>query len=359
MSVESPKISGLVTVRYVVMSVLNRLQDYSMKSYLRLLQLAVEGFSEEFALFHTDVGKEIVYLHMSLAKTCDLPGDFVDWLVLGYPVNGKLRAITPHDRILLPRTYYNTLIQTAAQFVTDHAAAYLVGGVVVTSSGANIILTSSVAGVDFAGSTTVTNTSGDLAGTAVTTTPNAPAVKRVDTITLSGTYGAANILCDAVTREASFDTGDVVGNADSDESEGVSNAIFFSDHFRNGQFTGGLYGLSGGIDRAYFRFDLESTPRRIVFSGSTPRSEIVLEYISSGMKSDGTTLIPREIVAPLRNYILWHKDENNPRVAYNEKERLKREYTESIEALRFFENSFTKDEYMRMLYSTYRQSAKR
>jgi len=273
---------------------------------------------------------------MSLAKTCDLPGDFVDWLALGYPINGKLRAITPHDRILLPRTYYNTLIQTAAQFVTDHAAAYLVGGVVVTSSDVNIILTSETAGVDFAGSTTVTNTSGDLAGAAVTTT-----------------------LCDGVTKEASFDTGDVVGNADSDDSEGVSNAIFFSDHFRNGQFVGGLYGLPGGIDRAYFRFDLESTPRRIVFSGSTPRSEIVLEYISSGMKSDGTTVIPREIVAPLRNYILWHKDENNPRVAYNEKERLKRAYTESIEALRFFENSFTKDEYMRMLYSTYRQSPKR
>ena len=294
---------------------------------------------------------------MSTAKTCDLPGDFVDWLALGYPINGKLRAITPHDRILLPRTFYNTLEQTAEQFVTDHAATYLAAGVVITSSGEDIIFTAETAGVDFVGDTTITNTSGDLTGTVVHTTVSAPAVKRIDTITLSGTYGTADILCDAVTEEASFDTDDSIGNADSDASEGVSNAIFFSDHFRNGQFVGGLYGLPGGIDRAYFRFDLEN--RQIVFSGSTPRSEIVLEYISTGMKSDGSTVIPREIVAPLRNYILWQKDDNNPRVAYNEKERLKSRYDQSIEALRFFKNSFTRDEYMRMLYSSYRQSPKR
>jgi len=47
MSIESPKIPAVVTVRYVVMSVLNRLQDYSMKQYLRLTQIAIEGFSED------------------------------------------------------------------------------------------------------------------------------------------------------------------------------------------------------------------------------------------------------------------------------------------------------------------------
>ena len=261
MSTSIPKTPGLVTIRYVVMSILNRLNQYDLKNYKRLVQICIEGFSECFSLYHTGIGNEVVYLHMSTAKTANLPGDFIDWLKLGYPINGKLRVITKKDSILLPRVF--------------------------------------------------------------------------------------------------DDTGESVGNTDADDSEGISNALFFSDHWRNGQFVGGLYGLPGGIDTAYFRFDLESTPRQIVFSGETPRSEIVLEYTSTGLKPDGSSLIPRQIVAPLRNYVLWHSVENDPRIAYNERERRKREFTESVEALRSFEFIFTSDEYKRMLYSTYRQSPKR
>lgn len=259
MSTLIPKTPGLVTIRYVIMSVLNRLQDYTLKKYKFLTQLAIEGFGEEFALYHTGIGAEVVYLHMSVAKTVNLPADFIDWTKLGYPINGKLRVITNNNNILLPRVF--------------------------------------------------------------------------------------------------DDTGDTVGNMDADDSEGISNALFFSDHFRNGAFVGGLYGIPGGIDTAYFRFDMER--RQIVFSGETPRSEIVLEYTSTGLKTNGSSLIPREVVAPLRNYVLWHMVESDPRVAYNERERRKREFNESVEALRSFENSFTKDEYLRMCYSTYRQSPQR
>lgn len=59
------------------------------------------------------------------------------------------------------------LAATAADFVTSHAAAYLAAGTVVTSDGATLIFTSSVAGTDFTGNTTITNATGDLAGTVV------------------------------------------------------------------------------------------------------------------------------------------------------------------------------------------------
>lgn len=259
MSTAVPKEPGLTTIRYVVMSVLNRLQDYSLKQYKRLIQIAIEGFSEETAMFHIGAGSEVVYLHMSAAKTVNLPADYVDFIKVGVPINGKLRVMTRHDNILFPRTF--------------------------------------------------------------------------------------------------DDTGEAVGNTDGDDSEGVSNCIFFSDHFRGGQFVGGLYGLPGGIDTAYFRIDREN--RQIVFSGEVDRSEIVLEYISKGLKPDGSSLIPHEAVAPLRNYVLWQMVENDFRVAYNEKARRKQEYEESVEALRSFTNSFTADEYRRMLYSTFRQTPKR
>lgn len=260
MSTAVPKVAGLVTIRYVVMSTLNRLEDYTLKKYKRMVQIALECVMEEMAMFHSGIGNEVVYLHMSLAKTVNLPVDFVDWLKVGFPINGKFRVITHHDALLFPRTF--------------------------------------------------------------------------------------------------DDTGEAVGHTDSAlATEGISNTIFFSDHFRNGQFIGGLYGLPGAIDEAYFRFDMER--RQIIFSGETTRSEIVLEYISSGLKPDGSSLIPRQLVAPLRNYVLWHMVENDPRVAFNERERRKREYNESVESLRFLENAFTKDDYLRMVYSTARQSPRR
>jgi hypothetical protein len=60
---------------------------------------------------------------------------------------------------------------TAAKFVTDHAAAYVAGGVIVTSSGDNIIFTSNVLGAEFTGSTVIYSDPGELGGTVVLTNP--------------------------------------------------------------------------------------------------------------------------------------------------------------------------------------------
>ncbi len=262
MSTASPKLPALVTIRYVVMSLLNRLNDYSLKQYMRLTQIAIEGISEDLSIYHSPVaGSEVVYLHMSAAKTVALPADYVDFLRLGYPVNGKLRVITKHDNLLLPRTF--------------------------------------------------------------------------------------------------DDTGEAIGNTTvTDTDDGTSLApVYFSEHYHSGQYVGGLYGLPGGIDGCYYRFDMEN--RQIVFSGSTPRSEIVLEYISSGLKADGSSLISRELVAPLRNYVLWQKDWNDSRVPMNMKLMAKKEYEESVEALRSLKLTPTMDEYLREIYASATQSPKR
>lgn len=258
MSTAIPKSAGLVTIRYVVMSMLNRLQDYSMKNYVRYTQIAIEGFSEELSLFHLDAGSEVVYLHMSLGKTCALPADFVDYIKVGYPINGSLKVITHNDNILLPRV---------------------------------------------------------------------------------------------------FDDGTAIGNTTINDTTVPFGAVYFQDHWRNGSFVGGLYGLPGGIDVAGFRVDREN--HQLVFSGETPRSEIILEYISSGLKIGGGSLIPRECVAALRTYVLWKKDENDPRISLNAKLRLEDQHEKEIAALRDFQQIFTKDEYLQMVYSATFQAPKR
>lgn len=355
MSKETPKTAGLVTLRYVVMSVLNRLKDYTMRDYKFYMQLAIEGFTE-LSLYHMS-NLEVIYLTMNDAKVVYLPADFVDYTKIGVPINGKLRVLTKHNNILLPRTFYNSLPQALAAFVADNAAAYLVGGVVLTTSGNTLVFTSTVVNVDFTGATTFTNLTGDVAGTVVNTQASAPGVKRIDTITISGENGTASILCDAVTKVFTFDTAEEVGNTDSESAVDAASLVFFSDHFRGGQFVGGLFGMSGGVDDAYYRVDLEK--RTITFSGSVPRSQIVMEYISSGVKTDGSTLIPRQAVPALRTYLLWQAVENDSRTAYNEKERKKRLHEEEVTALRNFEDIFTIDEYKQMCWSTSRQTIKR
>ena len=76
------------------------------------------------------------------------------------------------DGITRPATFDTDLATTAANFVSAFASDYLPGGVVVTAVGDRIIFTSNVLGADFTGSTTITNTSGDLDGTESEDTPS-------------------------------------------------------------------------------------------------------------------------------------------------------------------------------------------
>jgi len=92
-------------------------------------------------------------------------------------------------------TFDGDLETTAANFVTDWAAAYLANPirVVVTSSGPDIIFTAEVPGTAF-DRPTIANVSGDLG----------LAVAQVDTLTLSGTDGSAEITIDSVVRSITF-----------------------------------------------------------------------------------------------------------------------------------------------------------
>jgi hypothetical protein len=152
-----------------------------------------------------------------------------------------------------------------------------------------------------------------------------------------------------------FADGAEVGNTD--DTGGTQDAVYFTSHLRNGQFVGGLYGLPGAIDQAYYRFDRER--RTLIFSGSIPRAEVVLEYISSGVSLSGSTVIPREAVPALRAYLLWQLMENDSKVSPTEKERKKSQYEEQLHALDFFQSAFTKDEYKRHVARNTRQTPKR
>jgi hypothetical protein len=102
-----------------------------------------------------------------------------------------------------------SLTAVAATFVTDHATDYSPGGVVLTSSGADVIFTAATAGTAFTGATSITNFAGDLDGTLPVgkQTANVVALARKDTVTLENDApGGATITCNGLSKAATWDT---------------------------------------------------------------------------------------------------------------------------------------------------------
>ena len=99
--------------------------------------------------------------------------------------------------------YVSSRAQAATDFVAAHAAAFAVADVTI-----GIEPGTSNEGIYFNPldpvEASIVNFSGDLNGVK-TQYDYVPALKRIDRITLTGTDGSANILCDGTTREAKFD----------------------------------------------------------------------------------------------------------------------------------------------------------
>ena len=103
---------------------------------------------------------------------------------------------------------YNTsLDQTAQDFVTNWQSAYNAIGVTPAKVGVAKIRFTGPVGID-CGITTVTQTLTVLVGSVTSHTAYVAPVARVDTLTLSGSTGSANITCDAVTHLAQIGLND-------------------------------------------------------------------------------------------------------------------------------------------------------
>jgi len=98
------------------------------------------------------------------------------------------------------------LTTTAANFVTDHASAYLAEKIVVTSDGAVITFTAQYAGYDFT-TPTITTITGDMGGSVANTAANGTGTAQVDTLTVSGNDGKVTVTgAGSLSKDIEFDT---------------------------------------------------------------------------------------------------------------------------------------------------------
>lgn len=129
---------------------------------------------------------------------------------------------------------------------------------------------------------------------------------------------------------------------------------YYTPHFRGQNFVGGLYGLTGGFNVAYYRYDKEAG--QIEFDGFIKDREVIIEYKSTGISS-GTILAP-ETIEPLKRWVHWKRVNYDPRVPNTTKQMFKEQYEEAIMSLRSFQANFTLQEYLDMCYKTRKQTAK-
>ena len=133
---------------------------------------------------------------------------------------------------------------------------------------------------------------------------------------------------------------------------------YYTPHYRNGQFVAELYGGRGNQNNAgYYRIDKQR--RKIVFNSEIAVSEIILEYKSSGVSADGSTMISREYVPTLVAYVHWQLKEYKDKVPQSEKMRLQQRYIAEEKMVRRLELGFTIEEYLDTARNSYRQTPKR
>lgn len=124
---------------------------------------------------------------------------------------------------------------------------------------------------------------------------------------------------------------------------------FFSGAFRGGQYVGEQYAMGGGwSSRGYYKIDPER--KEIQFQSVVPRSEIILEYRSTGIDCDGTVEVPYAAVPAIKAFIHWQRIENNDKESLADKRGKERLYGIEFNNFRKLKQRFTIQEYLDAKY---------
>lgn len=129
------------------------------------------------------------------------------------------------EGVLTTATFSGNLNTTAANFVTNNASFYAGADVTVTAAGDTLTFEADNGQFDSSYTTSITNVTGDLTGDVdISAQTYIAGVPQIDTITLTGTSGAANITCDGVTNAAEFAAGTILQHTRSWHTRGNTEA---------------------------------------------------------------------------------------------------------------------------------------
>lgn len=136
----------------------------------------------------------------------------------------------------------------------------------------------------------------------------------------------------------------------------VGSGYVFADHYVNGTYRTGMFGLGGGFNRSCFRVDKERN--QLQFDSDIPRNQIVLEYYSTGVNATGGTLIPRPYVEYIKAYIRWQMEENDPRSNRFDRRDKRQLFYDEENKVENFHARFNPVKYMTTYYEGMKQTVK-
>jgi hypothetical protein len=119
---------------------------------------------------------------------------------------------------------------------------------------------------------------------------------------------------------------------------------------------GGTYGSHGLRGIAFYRIDDEA--RVIRLRGSITTDTLYLEYLSTGISLDGETLIPRQLLPVIREYLNWQSKKYDPKASANSIQMAKEDYEQQLDLLQHWNNSFSIKEFLDTVRRNYSQSVK-
>lgn len=95
-------VSSAITIRQMVAFVQNKLKDYSDLAEERLTLIAIRLW-QRMNMLHMPSTVEVVYLTPNEANIVNLPSDYVDYVLVGMEINGKIVTLSINERLISSR----------------------------------------------------------------------------------------------------------------------------------------------------------------------------------------------------------------------------------------------------------------
>lgn len=136
-----------------------------------------------------------------------------------------------------------------------------------------------------------------------------------------------------------------MNNVENPDYQFFNYTTVFLGHYHNGQFNQGVFGMGGGFNsRGYYRENPEKN--QIQFSSEVPSTQIVLEYISDGINTDGTASIPIQAAEALVAFVHWKRQEYMRGVDKGQINYAREMWVVEYNKLKHFNLFFTVSEYL-------------
>lgn len=133
------------------------------------------------------------------------------------------------------------------------------------------------------------------------------------------------------------------------------NGYFYAPHFYNGNYVDTLYSVGGGFNVGYYSIDRQGG--YLVISGLPEGTSVVMEYRSTGVRTDGKTIIPVEAKQAVYDWVTW-QEARFRKNGLNSQE-AKQDFLESERQVKNFQSKLSYDEWRDTIMSTYSQTVTR